>query len=553
MHRVLRSLLGGALALAVQGRSFADMPAMQPENCGTVIVPTGIGIGTGADVTNFNPLLTNSLYNAEASSLMFQPLLWINGATLQIDWSRSIASAVTTPDQGQTYDVKMRPWQWSDGVPVTSADVAYTWKLIQSFGATYSGYGAGGMPDIVKQFQIVGPEEFRVVLKRQVNPQWFIMNGLTQFLPLPEHVWKAYTPDEIYERQSDVGFFQVVDGPLKPQALNVGQDLVLTPNPQWPFAKLDFDSLIFKFVDTDGATVQQFEDGELDMINIPFGLWNAVQHLPGARVIRLPTPLDYDTLVLNFRNPKVAFFRDVRVRQAMEDAIDQKEMVQLLDHGVGAEHWGPVPTQPPTFLTPAMQAGHYPVGYDPAHARALLEEAGYRPGADGIMRKDGNKLEFTFLDTTGSIQGAQVTLMIQAYLRRIGIEMRVREVEFNQLLALLNDPHADWQATATGAPLADYPTGENSYKTGSFENSGGYSDPTMDKLIDESTDQPGLAGLYAYETYASAQQPVVFMERQGVAMLAHNRIKGAAGFVDQLYNYYPEKLYCEAPQGKAAR
>ncbi|WBO59170.1 hypothetical protein GT370_19280 [Acidocella sp. MX-AZ03] len=142
----MKYLLAGAVALAVHAPAIAGTSSSIPGNCGTIIVPTGIGIGVGADITNFNPLLTNSLYNAEASSLMFQPLLWISGATLQIDWSRSIASSVTTPDQGTSFDVKMRPWVWSDGVPVTSADVAYTWHLIQAFGATYAGYGGGECP-----------------------------------------------------------------------------------------------------------------------------------------------------------------------------------------------------------------------------------------------------------------------------------------------------------------------------------------------------------------------------------------------------------------------
>lgn len=552
MHRALKFLLTGVAVLALRAPAWASTLPAEPGNCGTIVVPTGIGISMGADITNFNPLLTNSLYNAEAASLMFQPLIWIGGSNLQIDWSRSIASSITTPDQGTTYDVKMRPWVWSDGEPVTSADVAYSWHLIQAFGATYSGYGAGGMPDIIKQVKIVSPEEFQVVLKRQVNPQWFIMNGLTQLSPLPKHVWAKYTPNEVYERQSQVDFFHVVDGPLMPQALNIGQDMVLVPNPKWPFAKLHFDKLIFKFVETDGQTVQQFEDGELDMINVPFGLWDAVQHLPGTYVIKLPMPLDYNDIVLNFRNPKVAFFRDVRVRQAMADAMNQKEMIQLIDHGVGEEHWGPVPTVPPTFLTPDMKAGHYPVGYDPAHAVQLLQEAGYRRGPDGIMQKDGKKLEFTFLDTAGSVLGEQITIMTQAYLRQIGINMKVREMEFNQVLALLNDPHAHWDATELGGGVAAYPTGEDAFKTGSFENSGGYSDPTMDRLIDESTDQPGLGGLYAYETYASAQQPVIFAEREGVALLVHDKIKGAEHFADQLYNYYPEKLYCTLPEGKAA-
>jgi peptide/nickel transport system substrate-binding protein len=548
LRGILRPALIMAAIFCVTGPAIADT-----QSCGTLILPSGIGIGTGDDITNFNPLLTDSLYNQEAADLMFQPLIWINGATLRIDWSRSIASAVTSPDNGTTYDVKMRPWVWSAGAAVTSADVAYTWGLIKAFGATYSGYGAGGMPDIVKQLTIVSPEEFQVVLKHKVNRQWFILNGLVQLLPLPMHAWKNFTPDQVFEHQSDVAFFHVVDGPLRPAALNIGQDLVFVPNPKWPFARLHFDRLIFKFVHSDGQTVEQFEDGELDLINVPFGLWNAVQHLPHSHTVILPTPLDYNDIVLNFRNPKVAFFRDVRVRQAMEDAIDQKQMIQLVDHGLGEAHWGPMPVFPPTFLTPQMRAGHYPVGYDPAHALALLKNAGYARGADGIMQKHGQRLSFTYLDTVGSGLEAQITLLTQSYLRQIGIEMNVREMEFNQVLALLNNPHADWEATGLGASISAYPTGEVSFKTGSFENSGGYSDLTMDKLIDESTTESGLQGLYAYETYASAQQPVIFMEREGVAILAQNRIKGAAHFTDQLYNYYPEALSCPAPAQNAAR
>lgn len=548
MHGAVKAIF----AMTVMLVATAPAIAAEPGDCGTIILPTGIGIGTGDDITNFNPLLSDSLYNQEASGLMFQPLLWVDGNSLQIDWPRSIASSVTTSDDGTVYDVKMRPWVWSDGVPVTTADVAYAWKLIQAFGATYSDYGAGGMPDIIRQLKIIGPEEFQVVLKHKVNSQWFIMNGLGQLEPLPEHIWGKFSPNEVYENQSNVAFFQAVDGPLLPKALNIGQDMVFVPNPKWPFAKLHFDRLIFKFLESDGQTVQQFEDNELDMINVPFGLWNAVQHLPDSHVVVLPMPLDYNDMTLNFRNPKVAFFRDVRVRQAIEDAINQSQMIQLVDHGVGQAHWGPVPVMPPTFLTPDMKAGHYPVSYDTAHALALLKEAGYARGPDGIMEKDGKKLSFIYLDTVGSTLEAQITLLTQSYLRQIGIDMKVREMEFNQVMALLNDPHADWEATGLGASTSAYPTGEWEFKTGSYENSGGYSDPTMDKYIDESTREDGLDGLYKYETYASAQQPVIFMEREGVAMIVHSRIKGAKNFVDQLYNYYPEKLSCTTARETAA-
>ena len=533
-----------ALSIVLLAALGAVPAKATPGDCGTIIIPTGIGVAAGADITSLNPLLSNSLYNSAAASLMFQPLIWVNGNSEQIDWSRSLASTITTPDNGTTYDVTLRPWHWSDGVPVTTADVAYAFSLIKQFGTTYSAYGAGGMPDIVKALNIISPTQFQVVLKHQVNPNWYIYNGLGQLEPLPQHAWGKYSADQIFQSQSDTSFFQVMDGPLLPQKLEIGLDLVMVPNPGWEGPKLHFNRLIWKFVESDGQTVQQVESGDLDMANVPMGLWNAVQNLPGIYRVNLPPSLDFNEIMLNFRNPKVAFFNDVRVRQAMADALNQAEMVALIDHGHGTEIYGPVPPVPPTYLTPAMKAGHYPVSYDPAKAIALLQEAGYRPGPDGIMQKNGQRLSFTYLNLTGDVLIEQITEMTQAYLKQVGIEMKVRDIEFNQMLALLNNPQADWEAARLGEETTGYPTGEDLYKTGSFENSGGYSDPTMDKLIDESTDQPGLQGLYDYETYASAQQPVLFLEKESISILARNNIHGVRDFMDPAYNYYPDKLYC---------
>ena len=91
------------------------------------------------------------------------------------------------------------------------------------------------------------------------------------------------------------------------------------------------------------------------------------------------------------------FFADVRVREAIADAINQPEMIGLAMHGHGYPVYGPVPPVPASFLSPAAQAGHYSVGYDPEKAKALLAVAGYAPGRDGIMQKDGKPLAFTLM------------------------------------------------------------------------------------------------------------------------------------------------------------
>ena len=113
-------------------------------DCGTIILPTGGGTGPAADITSFSPLYSDSAYNEESSELLYPGLLWINRFS-KIDWSRSLASSVTTTDN-TNFLITLRPWHWSDGVPVTTDDVVYSFELDKEAGPTWSGYGIGGLP-----------------------------------------------------------------------------------------------------------------------------------------------------------------------------------------------------------------------------------------------------------------------------------------------------------------------------------------------------------------------------------------------------------------------
>jgi peptide/nickel transport system substrate-binding protein len=520
--------------------------AAPPGNCGTIVIPTGLGVAPSADITSMNPMLVTAIYNQEAASLLYLGLIWI-GRDAKIDYSRSLASAITSPDNGTTYDVTLRPWHWSDGTLVTTADVAYTWKLINQLGTTYAGYGAGGMPDIVKSLKVISPTQFEVVLKHSVNTNWYIYNGLSAFEPLPAHSWGKYTTDQIWQAQSSPDFYNVVDGPVKIQQLNIGLDAVFVPNPAYEGPKMHFDRLVFKFFHTDGASLQQVESGDLDMANAPLAFWGAIQHVAGLHVVSLPPSLGFNEVSYNFRDDRVAFLRDVRVRQAITDAIDQNEIVKLVYHGQGEPVYGPVPPNPPTFLSPEMRAGHYPVGYDPAKSRALLAAAGFSPGPDGIMVKNGQKLSFTTLFPSGDATADQDVLFEQASLRKVGIEEKIQNIEFNQMLALIENPKAHWEAATLGLTIGGYPSGEDLFAPGAYENMGGYNDPKMNAYIAESTDKPGLQGLYDYENYASEQQPIMFQQKQAIPLLVADRIQNAASFVDPAGQYYPDQLYCTVP------
>jgi peptide/nickel transport system substrate-binding protein len=538
--RLLAITLAAAATLAIQP-AHAD----QKGDCGTLVFPTGAGQTGSDDLTSFSPLYSDTAYNAEASWLLYPNLLWINRFA-QIDWSRSLATAVTTTDD-QTFVVTMRPWHWSDGVPVTAEDSVYGFQLAKALGPLWPGYGAGGLPMIVKDIHVLSPTQFQITTTHKVNPTWFTYNAISGLAPLPEHAWKNFTLDQMFQLQSTSSFYSVVDGPLKLQRLDLGLDAVFVPNPRWDGPKLHFSRLVFRFLQGDGAAVQGVESGELDDAELPTGLYNAIHNVPGVHVEILPQAAYQNVIELNFRNPTVAFFGDVRVRQAMEDAIDQNTIIATIEHNHGDPAYGGIPRSDTQFLTPAMRAGIYPTGYDLAKSRALLAAAGYHPGPDGIMVKDGKRLSFTYLEESGT---GSVTLLdeaIQAQLKAAGIEMKIRQMEFNQMLALMANSPTKWEATGVGLPVTDYPSGENNFATGSYQNDGGYSDPTMDKLIQANITNPDIKYLYDYETYLASQVPVIFEPRERPVILVNNRLHGMADFIDPIGQYAPDQLYCTAP------
>jgi peptide/nickel transport system substrate-binding protein len=340
-----------------------------------------------------------------------------------------------------------------------------------------------------------------------------------------------------------------VDGFVKVQRLDIGRDIVLVPNPAFEGQKVHFDRLIFDFLETDGAVLQAVESGEVDAADAPLSVWDGVQHIPGTYIVRLPVQADFDYGIFNFLNPKIAFIRDPRVRQAIADAIDQKQIIALAYHGFGVEIHGPFPPTKSAFLAPNLEAGDYPVGYDPAKSLELLKEAGFTPGPDGIMQKDGQKLSFTDLDTVGSASGEQETLLMQADLRKVGIQMLAKEIEFNQMLAKIDSGSPDWDFALLATETAYYPSGEGLLETGAFFNSGHYSNPKMDQLIKDSINEPGLDALFAYENYASDQQPDLFMPRDTIPVIVHDRLHGFQDFVNTYGYYSPDQLYCTVPKG----
>ena len=546
-----RCLLAGVVAFALTSAVSSARAA-----CGTLVLPTGLGASSATSAGSLHPVLSpGSLYDVESYNLLFRPLLWF-APDHSIDWSLSHATTIDVQEGGKVFVVTLKPITWSDGVPVTADDVLYAFELMKQLGAAYVGYGTGGIPKLFENVEAAGPLTLRITLTKAVNPEWFELSGLNLFYALPRHAWGRFSLDEQRSLQTDLGFMSVVDGPFRLTEFDSGRYEAFAPNPTYVGQQPGMARLVLDFLQG-VSPLEALRAGELDVANIPFNVYDAAIALPGLRIVHLPPASGYNSLVVNMANPATPFLADPRVRQAIADSIDEDEIIRLAFHGNSVPVRSFVPPVPEAFASPNTKAGRFPVGYDPKKARALLAEAGFTPGPDGIMEKDGRRLEWTDLLNDASEDGLVLAQIVQSNLAASGIRMNLRLMQFNQMLALMDRDTKGWETTSLGWGYPNYPDMQGNFGTG--ENWGKFSDPETDALLKRVQDEAGREALFELQDHLAALQPFIVMPQGDYSLLARPGIEGLTEAIQSNYLWALQKIRfigeraCDAQAARKAR
>ncbi len=509
--------------------------------CGTVVLPSGIGQSDPSAVTSLNWLLTNSVDNQEAIYQIFRPLVWLDHRQ-NYDASMSLASDVTTPDGGRTWRLTLKPWAWSDGVPVDANDVVFTFDLIRRLGPGYVAYGVGGIPDLLEHVAALSPHRVEIRLTRRVNPDWFLRLGLGNTIrPLPEHVFRGLDPVALRARQTDPRLFAVSDGPFMLEDWQVGRHLTLVANPRFGGRKPAIERLVIDFLQG-GNALQSLRAGEIDGADIPFQLWDLARALPGFRSEALDGPFGFMSMMLNFRSRHAPFLADLRVRRAIVAAIDQKQIIDLVYHGQAREIHGPVPPAMGEFLSPLARSGYPDLRHDPARATALLDQAGWKPGPDGIRIRDGHRLAFEIEVSAGVADRIIALQIIQRNLQAVGIALAIRGVEFNELLATLNGNGHDWDSIMLGWTIESFPDQQEFFSSDGAVNYGHFRDARMDALNQAVISGSGRQALDAAQDYAAEQQPTIFLPQGRISAMTRIGLDGIAAMASPNGTWAPELL-----------
>ncbi len=194
------------------------------------------------------------------------------------------------------------------------------------------------------------------------------------------------------------------------------------------------------------------ESGQADLVyTLAPETVDRLKRNPRVAVTVMPIPR---TRVMKM-NAGLPLFADVRARQAVSAAIDREGIATALLRSPASTATQMFPQSLAEWHAPGLA----PLSHDPAKARALLAEAGWRPGPDGILIRDGRPFRFTLRTFSDRPELPAVATAIQAQLREVGIDMGVAIVNSGEIPAGHNDGTLEAALLARNFSLVPDPLG----------------------------------------------------------------------------------------------
>jgi peptide/nickel transport system substrate-binding protein len=386
---------------------------------------TFVFTGLAGEPDSLNPLLSASSDLYEFSHLYMSYLVESNDRGELIP---EIAIQVPTranggiSADGKTYVYHLRPnVRWQDGAPLTARDVLFSYRAVmnpENNVVTRVGY------DRVASIAASGDRTVIVHLKAPFSPFTADFFG-PQSGPgvlLPAHLLARYPNlNRVPYNRRPLG-----SGPFRIVSWQRGDRVVLAANPYYWRGAPAIERIVYRIIPDPNTRLEQLRTGEADAyLDVDPQLLPQIRSVPGVRLYLTPIN-DLHVLRFNMRDPAL---RDVRIRRAMVEAIDRKQLLQAATHGSGIIVDGDQPKTGWAYASdiPAPR-------YDPADARRLMGLA--HPNAP---------LDLTLVISPAGMNGSTlVATVVQRGLQQIGINVTIKTFP----------PSAFWGPQAAGGILS---------------------------------------------------------------------------------------------------
>ncbi|MBV8689300.1 MAG: hypothetical protein JOZ59_04255, partial [Candidatus Eremiobacteraeota bacterium] len=390
-------------------------PHSQVLNMGAAIAPNSL-----------NPLLNTEQVETTVDRFIYDPL--VNTG----DKGNPLPDlAVQVPTQknggisrdGRTVTYKLRHGvKWQDGVPFTSEDVRFSFEQTMNPKNNVSTRVGYDMVD-----RVMTPDKYTIVfhLRRPYAPivSTLFSSGTGPNFVIPAHLLRSYSDLNSVPFNAD----PVGTGPYRMVRWMRGDHIELQANPNYFLGKPKIQTIVMHFIPDENTMVNQIRGHEIEWFFAASEIsYNELKNVTGIRNV-ISVQNSYRGMLINTESPLVS---DRRVRQAIAYGIDKEAIVSKATYG--AAH--AATEDLPSFMW-AYDPHVFRYSYNPAKAKQLLAQAGWKPGPDGILTKNGKRMQLALALRQGAAVDNSMSVLVQSYLKAIGIDTTIKTYQGSTLFA----------------------------------------------------------------------------------------------------------------------
>jgi peptide/nickel transport system substrate-binding protein len=386
--------------------------------------PDTLRIGFYQEPDSLNPVLGSMAFASDAYQLIFDGLIQYDEKGRPVpDLATEVPSlangGIAKDGKTLTYHLA-RNASWSDGVPLTSRDVIFTFRQIMNGAnntATRVGY------DRVTSIDAPDAHTVRVHFAKPYPPALYLFKDLNQGAIVPEHLL-GHLADL---NHAPFNSKPVGSGPYILRAWEHGSRMIFDANPHYFRGAPKIPHVEITFVPDQNTLLNQMRAHDLDVyLNLPLQQYREASSIDGLALAQNST-LHWEHLAYNVKHPPLD---DRIVRLALCYAIDEPSIYAKIYHGLG--RLAPVHFNPDFgWGDPTLK--HYP--YDIAKANAMLDAAGWKRGTNGVRRRGNVALEFSLSTVAGVKNREAIEVLLQAAWRSIGADVTVKNYPAATLFA----------------------------------------------------------------------------------------------------------------------
>ncbi|WP_432121155.1 ABC transporter substrate-binding protein [Streptomyces sp. S1] len=481
------SVLAGSLALTA---AACTNPGSTADGTGGPKDSAVVGIAYEPD--SLSPLLG---YGKDGNSKIFDGLL-----AFDADMKLKPALARELPhvsDGGLTYTYNLRDnVAFSDGAPFTAKDVVFTYRTILD---PKTNNPSRTELDALESVEAVGDD---TVVFRLKYP----------YAPFAERTVHAIAPEHVAAKQDvNTGPFTtkpIGTGPYVLTGWSKGEKLSFQANPTYWNGAPQVKKFTMAIIKDDDVRATRLRAGDLDGAILPPNLAAGFTTDKGKKTWAAKT-YDYRTVTLPTHHKVTG---DTAVRRALDLAVDRKTMVDKILEGAGKPAYGPVPTDSPWF-TKGTERRH-----DLTGARRILDEAGWKPGPDGVRVKDGVRAAFPLWYLSGDKLRQDHALAYASDAKKAGIDITTQAGTWEVIEPRMKTDAVLAGGGSPGDPDFDqYLLLKSSLGGDGFNNMAWYDNKTVDQALEDGrrTDDPAKR----HAAYDTVQRELV--KNPGYTFLTH--------------------------------